>query len=289
MGLFNGRLIGQEDYKLAPPFTSADGEMLDLTHWRTVGKIIVDNDMDLAKNLFADVNRNVPLVILGKDGFVHLLGIMLINVKNQQQIIDLYLEANLPVTYLDLVIASQLGIDNENLERLYLQSGLDASKTLAYFGRHTSLALESLKGLQYEQAKFWLAKGSAAKPDNFYHNALDILVIKALEQDNANVDARWFNMVNHLLALGHSPYWPTNINKLKTLIDEQTFQTYQAQLKPYKQGLTANELQQAKVIVKDVHQHIVESKAGLAADLPSGKEQRWCRRNTIQRLVRAAF
>ena len=224
-------------------------------HLFTLNDIIADNDIGKMKWLFNEVNQQAPSVVLGKEGFVHLFGFLLINVKSQQQVIDAYLSAKLPVTYLDLVIASQLGVSTDNLNRLQKQSGLDASIRLEYLGTYTSLALESLKALKYQQAKFWLSLGSPMVPDSYHHNALDVLVDNA----PADIDGPRFDMAQYLLTQKLSPLWPANIKKLKSLVGDEIYARYQAQLRPYQQGLTNGQLQQAKIEIDKIHQQALAS------------------------------
>ena len=256
VGLYRGRLLASnKNLKAAPPFTDQDGIMIESTHQFTLNDIIADNDIGKMKWLFGEVNQQAPSVIVGNQGFVHLFGFLLINTNSQQQVIDGYLSANLPVTYLDLVIASQLGVSTDNLNRLYQQSGLDASKRLKYLGTYTSLALESLKALKYQQAKFWLSLGSPMAPDSFHNNALDVLVINA----PTDLDETWFDMAEYLLTQKLSPYWPANIKKLKSLVGDEIYARYQAQLRPFQQGLTNRQLQQAKIEIDKIHQQALAS------------------------------
>ena len=281
--LLIGRIISEiyvDNFK--PNYRKVKAKLLrPLEYWQLKG-IADKNDVVALKQFIQLRSKTESVAVNTKDDLLYLLGYLLLNVDDKNQVVDMYLAEKLPIEMYDLVIASRQGVDVERLSDMYQHSGLDASIVLKHSGRHSSLVLESLKHQHYEQARYWINMGSPINPDKFYDNALDVLVKKAPEQLND----QWLSIVIELLDDGGSPLWPHSIKKLKNILDENIYAKYSAQLRPYQNELSREEINKARIISYRIHKHIIKNSAHFVDDAPSkGKCFRYIGKQLVKVLI----
>ncbi|MFT4924142.1 MAG: hypothetical protein ACI8WB_000220 [Phenylobacterium sp.] len=257
IGLYVGRniLTGYDPaIRKRPPYHQADIIRASIQAHILAKSSVAGND--LAKLLSSINSSKLPSTTYyrGEKGPVFLLSYLLENANTDiDNLANLLVDNGIKVTYSDLVNVTKMGLKTATVERLYSDSGLQATKVLSHKNRNSSLVLTAIAAHNAELAMYWLNMGSPSQPDPLDGNALDLL---AEQGSKFHPDAAT-ELFTTLVDAGLSPLKKASVARLKALIPPELFELYQAQLQTQSTILSAEETAQSEMLVNKVHTTIL--------------------------------
>ena len=139
------------------------------------------------------------------------------------ELIDRIINNNVIISMADLAYLSRHGFPLNIIKQVYYASSVQVDSVLVHLGTKNSLSLIALKGNNLELANFWAMEGSPNEVGFRSANAFDLL----LEQPNYN-DSPYFQQLFDLFQQQNLlPNFPENLVKLKPLVSNQIFSSYQ--------------------------------------------------------------
>jgi hypothetical protein len=161
-----------------PILSDAQSSTVSEAYYSRVAGYLYDNKMNEIIDLVEQGIIKGNTYIVSNKGQQSLMGSLLmhaVSVEQQSGIINQLIELKTQITYLDLMVATQLNLPLDLIQKIWLASELDASLVLPSNTGDKTLALIALENKNEQLLDFWLSQGSASVIEPFRSSLLDLL------------------------------------------------------------------------------------------------------------------
>ncbi|NQZ09856.1 MAG: hypothetical protein HRT35_22115 [Algicola sp.] len=167
--------------------------------------------------------------IISEKGQQSLMGSLLMNatsVEQQSDIINQLIKLNSEITYLDLMVATQINLPLNLVRKIWLASELNASFVLPLNAGDKSLALLALENKNEQLLDFWLSQGSASVIEPFHSTLLDLLPPAINDAEKPMQTVLFKVLMQHNVSANNK----NTRYKLGAWLDEDIYKQYKKQI-----------------------------------------------------------